>query len=138
MLTEQEKYIILDTLNAQLLGHIYNIEPNPFAQLSAAELEAKLSILPQVRIDQLQTIAQTLATAETAANTETIAGKRRLIKADVLEWSDKPELSQVRSLGDLKSSLAMHIRLILGLPSIAFLLASIGQSHSSQARLYRG
>ncbi|MGL5060899.1 MAG: hypothetical protein ACRC62_13065 [Microcoleus sp.] len=138
MLTEIEKYTLLDALNEQVADIVYTLEPNPFAMISIETLNLKLQALPQARIDQLRSIAQTLVSAETAANTEAISGKRRLIKADVLEWSDNPELSNARSHGELKDILTRKIRLILGMESIAALIDQYAQNRSTQARLYRG
>jgi hypothetical protein len=141
MLSEQEKYTILDTLNEQLQSIICNLNPNPFRNITLAELDTTIASLSPARITQLQSIAQNLEKAETKLIEESIAGKRRLKKADVLEWDvENPDLSQNRSHGELKSSLAARIRLILGLKSIAQLMADNlpGQSQASnQARLYR-
>lgn len=139
MLTELEKYTLLDAVNDQLVDIVCKLDPNPFAKISIEILNTKLALLPQVRIDQLKTIAQTLTDLESVSKTETIAGKRRLIKADVLEWSDKPELSQTRSHAELKSILTRRIRTILGMDSIAALLEQFSQGRSTtQARWYRG
>jgi hypothetical protein len=138
VLTESEEYAILDALNLQLQAIACTLEPNPFALLSIEFLRTRISVLPQTRQDQLKAIVASLNQAEQAAITEAIGGKRRLIKADVLEWSDKDEMTNAKAIGELNSNLATRIRLILGLDSIASMLAkhSIGQS-SGQARLYR-
>lgn len=138
VLTESEEYAILDALNLQLQAIACTLDPNPFALLSIEFLRTRISALPQTRQDQLKAIVASLHQAEQAAITEAIGGKRRLIKADVLEWSDKDEMTNAKAIGELNSSLATRIRLILGLDSIASMLVKYGTGQSlGQARLYR-
>lgn len=105
--------------------------------LTIVQLQASIAILPLARLDMLAEIATDLQSADTVMRQEAISGKRRLIQADVLKWSDNPAMSQQLTIAQLKSDLAIKIRTILGLESVALLMAKYGISHSTTTALYR-
>jgi hypothetical protein len=133
-LTEKQEYIILDTLNEPLQAIAYRVfalSPNPFALLSIDSLRLMLSKLPETRIQMISEMADSLASADQSLIQEAIGGKRRLIKADILEWSDNPAFSQAITIAGLKNDIGAKLRAILGLPAIALLLQQYGLSNNS-------
>ena len=105
--------------------------------LTIVQLQSSIAILPPARLDMLAEIATDLQSADTVMRQEAISGKRRLIQADVLKWSDNPAMSQQLTIAQLKNDLAIKIRTILGLESVALLMAKYGISNSTSTALYR-
>ena len=141
MLTDRQQFIILDAINEPFRDLVLTSAQaftgtSPLI-LTIIQLQASLAILPPVRITMLEEIAVDLQAADVANRQEAISGKRRLIQADVLKWSDNPAMSQQLTIAQLKSDLAMKIRTILGLDSIAVLMQKYGLSPSSTTALYR-
>ena len=141
MLSDRQQFIILDAINEPFRDLVLTSAQaftgtSPLI-LTIIQLQASLAILPPVRITMLEEIAVDLQAADVASRQEAISGKRRLIQADVLKWSDNPAMSQQLTIAQLKSELAMKIRTILGLDSIAMLMQKYGLSPSSTTALYR-
>mgnify|MGYP000196786968 FL=1 len=141
MLSDRQQFIILDAINEPfrdlVLSSAQAFTGTSPLILTIIQLQASLAILPPVRITMLEEIAVDLQAADVANRQEAISGKRRLIQADVLKWSDNPAMSQQLTIAQLKSELAMKIRTILGLDSIAMVMQKYGLSPSSTTALYR-
>ena len=141
MLSDRQQFIILDAINEPfrdlVLSSAQAFTGTSPLILTIIQLQASLAILPPVRITMLEEIAVDLQSADVASRQEAISGKRRLIQADVLKWSDNPAMSQQLTIAQLKGDLAMKIRTILGLDSIAMLMQKYGLSPSSTTALYR-
>lgn len=150
MLSEKQKYQILDALNepleplsrsalAQDIRIRYN-NADPFSCYTIETLEPLLTNLPQVRVEMLIELLETLDRIQSTTTTNAIGNKARLIKADVLEWSDRPEQGQ-SDLGSLRGDALKRIRVMLGLRSIDALLAEFGRGSAGfggmNGRLYR-
>ena len=141
MLTDRQQFIILDAINEPfrdvMLTSAHAFTGTSPLILTIVQLQASIAILPLARLDMLAEIATDLQSADTVMRQEAISGKRRLIQADVLKWSDNPAMSQQLTIAQLKSDLAIKIRTILGLESVALLMAKYGISHSTTTALYR-
>ena len=141
MLTDRQQFIILDAINEPfrdvLLTSAHAFTGTSPLILTIVQLQSSIAILPPARLDMLAEIATDLQSADTVMRQEAISGKRRLIQADVLKWSDNPAMSQQLTIAQLKSDLAIKIRTILGLESVALLMAKYGISHSNTTALYR-
>lgn len=141
MLTDRQQFIILDAINEPfrdvMLTSAHAFTGTGQLILTIVQLQASIAILPLARLDMLAEIATDLQSADTVMRQEAISGKRRLIQADVLKWSDNPAMSQQLTIAQLKSDLAIKIRTILGLESVALLMAKYGISHSTTTALYR-
>jgi hypothetical protein len=149
MLSEKQQYQILDALNEPLeplarspLAQDIRIRYSGldlFSCYTIETLQPLLTALPQVRVDMLIDILATLDRIQLTTTTNAIGNKARLIKADVLEWSDRPEQGQ-SDLGSLRGDALKRIRVMLGLRSIDALLAEFGRGGSCggmNGRLYR-
>ena len=141
MLTDRQQFIILDAINEPFRDLVLTSAQaftgtSPLI-LTIVQLQALLAILPPVRVTMLEEIAVDLQSADLALRQEAISGKRRLIQADVLKWSDNPAMSQQLTIAQLKSDLAMKIRTILGLDSIAVLMQRYGLNTSTTTALHR-
>ena len=141
MLTDRQQFIILDAINEPFRNLVLTSAQaftgtSPLI-LTIVQLQASIAILPPVRVTMLGEIAVDLQAADLAIREEAISGKRRLIQADVLKWSDNPAMSQQLTIAQLKSDLAMKIRTILGLDSIAVLMQRYGLNTSTTTALYR-
>ena len=141
MLTDRQQFIILDAINEPfrdvMLTSAHAFTGTSPLILTIVQLQASIAILPLARLDMLAEIATDLQSADTVMRQEAISGKRRLIQADVLKWSDNPAMSQQLTIAQLKSDLAIKIRTILGLESVALLMAKYGISNSTSTALYR-
>ena len=141
MLTDRQQFIILDAINEPfrdvMLTSAHAFTGTSPLILTIVQLQASIAILPLARLDMLAEIATDLQSADTVMRQEAISGKRRLIQADVLKWSDNPAMSQQLTIAQLKSDLAIKIRTILGLESVALLMAKYGISNSTTTALYR-
>ena len=141
MLTDRQQFIILDAINEPfrdvMLTSAHAFTGTGQLILTIVQLQASIAILPLARLDMLAEIATDLQSADTVMRQEAISGKRRLIQADVLKWSDNPAMSQQLTIAQLKSDLAIKIRTILGLESVALLMAKYGISNSTSTALYR-
>ena len=141
MLTDRQQFIILDAINEPfrdvMLTSAHAFTGTSPLILTIVQLQSSIAILPPARLDMLAEIATDLQSADTVMRQESISGKRRLIQADVLKWSDNPAMSQQLTIAQLKSDLAIKIRTILGLESVALLMAKYGISHSTTTALYR-
>lgn len=141
MLTDRQQFIILDAINEPfrdvMLTSAHAFTGTSPLILTIVQLQSSIAILPPARLDMLAEIATDLQSADTVMRQEAISGKRRLIQADVLKWSDNPAMSQQLTIAQLKNDLAIKIRTILGLESVALLMAKYGISHSTTTALYR-
>lgn len=141
MLTDRQQFIILDAINEPfrdvMLTSAHAFTGTSPLILTIVQLQSSIAILPPARLDMLAEIATDLQSADTVMRQEAISGKRRLIQADVLKWSDNPAMSQQLTIAQLKSDLAIKIRTILGLESVALLMAKYGISNSTSTALYR-
>ena len=141
MLTDRQQFIILDAINEPfrdvMLTSAHAFTGTSPLILTIVQLQSSIAILPLARLDMLAEIATDLQSADTVMRQEAISGKRRLIQADVLKWSDNPAMSQQLTIAQLKNDLAIKIRTILGLESVALLMAKYGISHSTSTALYR-
>ena len=141
MLTDRQQFIILDAINEPfrdvMLTSAHAFTGTSPLILTIVQLQSSIAILPLARLDMLAEIATDLQSADTVMRQEAISGKRRLIQADVLKWSDNPAMSQQLTIAQLKSDLAIKIRTILGLESVALLMAKYGISNSTSTALYR-
>lgn len=141
MLTDRQQFIILDAINEPFIDVVLtsNHSSNGASPLvvTIVTLQTILNTLPAVRLDMLTEIATDLQSADQSMRQYAIAGKGRLIQADVLKWSDHPSTSQEATIARLKCELAVKIRTILGLESIALLMAKYGISTSTSTELRR-
>ena len=141
MLTDRQQFIILDAINEPfrdvMLTSAHAFTGTSPLILTIVQLQSSIAILPLARLDMLAEIATDLQSADTVMRQEAISGKRRLIQADVLKWSDNPAMSQQLTIAQLKNDLAIKIRTILGLESVALLMAKYGISNSTTTALYR-
>ena len=141
MLTDRQQFIILDAINEPfrdvMLTSAHAFTGTSPLILTIVQLQSSIAILPLARLDMLAEIATDLQSADTVMRQEAISGKRRLIQADVLKWSDNPAMSQQLTIAQLKNDLAIKIRTILGLESVALLMAKYGIRNSTTTALYR-
>jgi len=141
MLTDRQQFIILDAINEPfrdiMLTSAHAFTGTSPLILTIVQLQAAIALLPLVRIDMLAEISADLQSADTAMRQSALSGKGQLTQADSLKWSDRPSTSQELMIARLKNDLAVKIRTILGLESVALLMAKYGISHSSTTALYR-
>jgi|GEM_PF-3415454 len=141
MLTDRQQFIILDAINEPFIDVVLTSNHSSTGAsplvVTIITLQTILGTLPSVRLDMLTEIATDLQSADQSMRQYAIAGKGRLIKADVLAWSDHPSTSQEATIARLKYELAVKIRTILGLESIALLMAKYGISTSTSTSLRR-
>lgn len=142
MLTERQEYECLDALNEpmELLSHTMfpgHVSVNPFKLYTIETLRPMIAALPPVRVSMLEELLTKLKTATDKIETNAIDNKSRLIKADVLEWSDAANQGQI-DLGQTRGEYLKRVRVIFGLSSIEALLKLYDvNSGSGMTQVYR-
>ena len=140
MLSELEQYDAIDRLN-ELLEPLSYLNSNYFALYTIETLQPLLLRLPSIREIQIRDLLAEIKALEDVYQNNAIGNKARLIKADVLEWSDKSGTTNQNELTGLRGSKLRKLRVLFGLKSIEAILVqtnlSTAQNNGMMGALYR-
>ena len=140
MLSELEQYDSIDRLN-ELLEPLSYLNSNYFALYTIETLQPLLLRLPSIREIQIRDLLAEIKALEDIYQNNAIGNKARLIKADVLEWSDKSGTTNQNELAGLRGSKLRKLRVLFGLKSIEAILVqtnlSTAQNNGMMGALYR-
>ena len=140
MLSELEQYDAIDLLN-ELLEPLSYLNSNYFALYTIETLRPLLLQLPSIRETQIRELLDEIKTLEGIYQNNAIGNKARLIKADVLEWSDKSGTTNQNELTGLRGTKLRRLRTLFGLKSIEAILVqtnlSTAQNSGMMGALYR-
>ena len=140
MLSELEQYDAIDRLN-ELLEPLSYLNSNYFALYTIETLQPLLLRLPSIREIQIRDLLAEIKALEDVYQNNAIGNKARLIKADVLEWSDKSGTTNQNELTGLRGTKLRRLRTLFGLQSIEAILLqtnlSTTQNNGMMGALYR-